>query len=1016
MKHLSTFLCILILACSLHAGVPGWRTVSRLASPLTGHGVTMVHTGDILVVGGSDATGATVNDVWVIRGANGQRVLALSGLSVPRARFALVTVMNGTESLVYVIGGYTGTTGVYASSDVVDVIRYDAGQNNWRCTRSGLLPAAVGDVRAVFDGVSFIVVSGGTTQTTGAMNSGAESNASALIAIGSGSIQRLSNQISARSAHGAYRFLDPTNLWRVTIAGGDALLPQSAELLEGNVWDGRANPPRAYRKFLADVSDVSGTARAFGGEDVGVPLATTEWYDPKSGWRQAPRMNVARSQMGITLVAGPTDTAAAYLIVAGKGASGALSSTELFQMPSATALTGSFEAFHATQQAAAFRGVAMSSVNLPFVIGGGPSDLVEVLQPLDAPSVTFPNTEVGARSDSVEITITNTWMLTVKVTNLRTVGAPDFLVASDTNTIILAPGASRKILAWFRPTSQGLRTAKLALEMGPIADTIILQGNGLASVIEILSDIVDHRDVNVNTTSRICLPLLRNNGSDTAIVDSIAVPAGLGVSIESPKGRSKVAPGDSLIVCVLYTPATRSTLATSGLISIGSRRYPIGIIGRGIRTTGIVRVAIGCDTLSAMRDDTVSFAVTLENIADGPVTITAIAIDAAVAGSAWLMNPTILPLTLTPGLAVPVDVSAVVQREGLERYTVRCASNSDSAMTNTACVVTRARTLIPSITSIDLGTICLGKTIVRSFAYSNVSVLDTIAITSISLENIDGVINLVAPFIVAPRSSVSVVVSVSSSTPGPVNGRIVVSSARGSSVIPITGTVLPSIVIRPTAIDAVPGDRRTSRISFEGVASTSTQMLLRHPPRMFFVRRVMGVAGNTAIAGTSAVQPTTNGTFISIDWTQVPVGGLASVDLDIDILRSDESVARMFAVRSGDSADCVQSDTVLVRVDTGCGGERSGIRLSSQPSLSIMPVPVRGLMSVTVHLPQAGMRLEIVDINGIVLQTHVINAQEAPNSATTFGVSCSTLSAGLVIARLVSEQGLHHAIPVIIAP
>ncbi len=178
----------------------------------------------------------------------------------------------------------------------------------------------------------------------------------------------------------------------------------------------------------------------------------------------------------------------------------------------------------------------------------------------------------------------------------------------------------------------------------------------------------------------------------------------------------------------------------------------------------------------------------------------------------------------------------------------------------------------------------------------------------------------------------------------------------------------------------------------------------------------MGVAGSTAIATTSSVQSTTNGTLISIDWTQVPVGGVAAVDLDLDILRSDESVARMFAVRSTDSTDCVQSDTVLVRVDTGCGGERSGIRLSSQASMSITPVPVRGVMSVTVHLPQAGMRLELVDMNGIVLQTHVIGSQGAPNSSTTFGVSCSTLSSGLVIARLVSDQGLHHAIPVIIAP
>ncbi|MBK7186472.1 MAG: choice-of-anchor D domain-containing protein [Ignavibacteria bacterium] len=1010
MSRILVALLLLFSSGALLAGVPGWRTLQRLSRPLTGHGVTMVHTGDVLVVGGSDATGATVSDVWVVRGATGQRVQALSGLSVPRARFALVTVQLGTESIVYVIGGYTGSSGAYASSNVVDVIRYDAGQNNWRCSRSGTLPSAVGDVRAVFDGTSSIIVSGGTQQVTGAMNSGTSSVVSSAITVSNGAIRQLGDHVAARSAHGAYRFLDPTNLWRVIVAGGDAQLPSSAELLAGTTWDGRANPPRVYRKFLADVSDISGTARAFGGEDAGIPQATTEWYDPKSGWRQAPRMNEARSRMGVTLVAGPRDTAPAYLVVGGVGASGVLATTELFAMPSATATTGSFETFHTTQQAASFRGVAMSGVNLPFVIGGGPSDIVEVLQPLDAPDVNFPNTEVGARSDSVPVTITNTWVLPVTINQLRLVGDPDFLVASDTNTIILAPGASRTILAWFRPTAQGPRVARLALDMGPVADTIILRGNGLASTIELLAGIVDHGDVNVGTPSRICLPLLVNNGSDTAIVDSIVVPAGRGVVIESPQGRTKVAPGDSLIVCVVYTPSSRSTLSTSGSISIGNRTYPFGIIGRGIRTTGVVRVSATCDTISAVRGDSAVFTITLENIADRPVTITAIAIDAAVANSAWLLNPSILPLTIQPGVAIPVDVEVVVQREGREQYTIRCTSNSDSAMTNATCVVTRSRTLIPSVGALEVGLLCVGDSITKRFTYTNASAIDTIVVTAADLENVVGTLSIVAPFVVAPRSSVEVSVTINAGTAGPLNGRINLTSALGSSIVPINGDVLPSITVRPTAIDAVPGDRRTTRLTFEGVSTTSTSVLLRHPPRMFSVRNALSVAGSTPVAPTTTTVSVSNGTVLTIVWSGIPVGGVADIDLDIDVLRGDEAVARMYATRLNDTTDCLLSDTVLVRVDTGCGGERSGVKLSAQPSMSIFPQPVRQSMQVLVHLPQPGMRVELVDLNGVVLKSVLLGP------STTLGVTVDGLPAGVVVARLVSDVELFHSIPVIIAP
>ncbi|HLP27834.1 MAG TPA: choice-of-anchor D domain-containing protein [Candidatus Didemnitutus sp.] len=1017
MNRVFVALFLLFSSGTLLAGVPGWRTVQRLSRPLTGHGVTMVHTGDLLVVGGSDATGATVSDVWVVRGATGQRVQALAGLSVPRARFALVTVQLGTESVVYVIGGYTGSSGAYASSDVVDVIRYDAGQNNWRCSRSGTLPVAVGDVRAVFDGTSSIIVSGGTTQTSGLMNTGPASTVSSSITVSNGAIRQLGDHVAARSAHGAYRFLDPTNLWRVIVAGGDAQLPSSAELLAGTTWDGRANPPRVYRKFLADVSDISGTARAFGGEDAGIPQATTEWYDPKSGWRQAPRMNEARSRMGTTLVAGPRDTAPAYLVVGGMGTTGALSTTELFVMPSATAPTGSFETFHTTQQAAAFRGVAMSGVNLPFVIGGGPSDLVEVLQPLDAPDVTFPNTEVGARSDSVVVTITNTWLLPITINALRTVGDPDFLVASDTNTIILAPGASRNILAWFRPTAQGPRLARLALEMGPVADTVVLRGNGLASTIELLAGVVDHGDVNVGTPSRICLPLLVNNGSDTAIVDSIVVPGGLGVVIESPQGRTKVAPGDSLIICVVYTPASRSTLSTSGSISIGNRTYPFGIIGRGIRTTGVVRVGVDCDTISAVRGDSAVFTITLENVADRPVIITDIVIDAAVANTAWLLNPSILPLTIQPGVAVPVDVEVVVQREGREQFTIRCTSNSDSAMTNATCVVTRSRTLIPSVGSLDLGLLCVGDSVTKSFTYTNASAIDTIVISTADLENVAGTLSLTAPFSVAPRSSVEVRVTINAVTAGPLNGRINLTSAQGSSIVPISGDVLPSVTVRPSAIDAVPGDRRTTRISFEGVTSTTTSILLRHSPRMFSVRGAQSVAGSTPINASTSTQTASNGTSINIVWSAVPVGGVANIDLDIDVLRGDEALARMYAVRLNDTTDCLLSDTVLVRVDTGCGGERSGVKLTSQPSMTIFPQPVRESMQVLVHLPQPGMRVELVDVNGIVLKQVLLGPSILPSAGqASLGVTVDGLPAGVVIARLVSDAGLFHSLPVIIAP
>ncbi len=997
---------IVLVVQSTVAGDPSWKVVAQLPSVLSGHGTAMVHTGDVLVIGGMDAAGTTLADVRIFRGTSGRVDPAVGTLSVPRCRSAIVVVPRGNMSVVYVIGGYTGNGGSYSSVSSVDVITYDQLRDTWRVDRSTSLPNDVGDVRAVVLQNGSIVVSGGTEQRGGALGTGSPSGVSSIINGANGVVARIGDHITSRSGHGVYRFLDAVNAERTLAAGGDGVTP-TAELLAGTTWDGRANPPRAPRKFMAPISDISGTARAIGGEDATGALATTEWYDPKSGWRTAPRLNAPRSRMGYTLIAGPTDTATAYLLTAGVGNGVQLRSTEIFRMPSGSVASGTFETFLDLSRGGEFASVAMCAVNLPVHVGGSASNAVEVLQPLSAPPVSFPGTEVGALSDSVPVIITNTWLLPITIRGVRTIGHPDFLFIADTSSITLAPGSSRTFFAWFRPTAAGARSADVVVNLGPVSDTIRLSGTGLASTISLAATGIDHGDVLVGSTSVVCVPILVNNGTDTAVVDSLSLGVGSDVQIQSPIGRVRVAPGDTLRVCSRYSPTSRTTLAETATICIGVRRYPFSIVGRGIRTRGRVVGLAGCDTINAVVGDTITGSIILENTGDLPLTITSIQVDGSVVGSAWLANPNVVPITLQQQQTAVVDYRAIVRREGAEQYTIRCVSNGDTAMEASSCIVVRSRALTSSVSAINIGSVCVGDSSVVTLSFVNPSATETISIDAIAVEGIGGQSTAVLPSNVLPRTTYTCTVVLRALAPGAVNGRVVLSGPFGASAIPITGEIASSIAVDLTDAFAVPSEDVRVAITITNVTSSTVRLLAVHSPSALRCRTIEPTNGTTFQPATSAVS-VANGSLMDIVLPSAPPGGTLNCNLVLQTLRSDENRARLYCVRADAGSPCVLSDSSTVLIDTGCGGERSGVRSSSRASMMLRPNPTRSVVTIET-LNAEGAAIDLISMDGnLVARTYVQDR--------IVSVDVSTLPPGGYAVRLMQNGQLLDTRFLIVTP
>jgi len=994
-------LLFLWFASAAFAGQPRWMRLATLPVAVTGHGAVMVHTGDVVVCGGRDAAGLPQGQTSVIRGSSGAVVSALNTLPTPRTNFAFLEVRasDGT-SRCYAIGGYTGLGGNYASSSSVDVLRYTSGQNNWQWEHVGDLPIAVGDCRAVTDGRGNIIVTGGVLQLSGALGSGAKQTGSARIDIATGRIDKLGDGVTARAEHGIFRTLDQIGQPLVLVAGGEVGGPvTSTELLAGTSWDARANPPRVYRSQAVGVSDRASIARVFGGRDAtGAVLSSCEWYDVKSGWKTAPTMSVARALHDATLVASVTDTSSAYVVVGGRGGQGDLSSCEIFSLPTSTNPSGTWSPMASMVEAGRERRIAMTSSNVPVVSGGASAGTVlngiEIYEPLRAADVNFKQTEVGAISDSMSIVIENTWLLPITIKRVGIVGTAEFSVGVDTSVIVIPAGEQRIIRSWFRPIKQGIRTAEVVLDCGAFADTVLLKGEGVASTLSVVADAIDMGDVNVRTALRQCYTVLRNNGSDTATIDSLIIEPSNAYRVVSPIGRSRIAPNDSLVVCIEFAPMQRGADPVVLTASIGTRRLPIAVTGRGIRTMVIATSSGTCDTVVAIKGTVVPVYVTASNPGDRPVTVQSVLFIGGTTG-VFSVGSTVLPFTLAPGAALQVEVLFTMQREAQERVTVELVNNGDTVARADVCVVPRSRTVRSVVDSILVGDLCPGDSVERDVVFENASAVDTIVITDLDVVgNVGYTILQNTRAVLPPRGQVRGRVLLRATTAGSIIASVRALGTFGTVDVPISGRVVESIQTTLQNMQAQSGDVIDVPVTITAATSlpSSFTALFRYPSKLVAPRSISSTTPGVDGAQTTIVATGTDVADVRVTTTSTMAS--ATFLLRCDVLRGNDTQGSMWFAQGGASPVCVQSTTDTITVRTDCVNSGGLVRPTTAIAMMIAPSPVRDVATVSlINLGLAPCTIDVIDVQGSVVARKVIDGQHATYDVRT--VDCSMLTNGV---------------------
>ncbi len=993
---------------------PGWQSIAAFPEALHGHSSTLLPDGNILISGGVNSLGNAVNSAYIFNYNTGE-YKKVASMSSPRAYHSLVTIPENNGASIFMIGGYSGSSGNYSSVSSVERVNYQNGQININWISIDDMDIGRGDCKATWDKSGKIIISGGIEQTGGPLRSGSKVPSSEYIEISTNRLFSLPNMGKERAGHFLGTILDANGNDLVITAGGEEGTTTTTELFENNVWSSHAFAPREYRYLGASFVDIGGIARVVGGYDEnGIAQNTCEWYDVKSGWKYTASMFRPRAESDITFIGGITDSSRSYLIVGGNNSSGTLKETEYYTLPTLDSPTGIWSQLGDLVESGSNREVVIDGNNLALVFGGKDNtddamNGVEVYQPLSANDATFSPEEVGRISDSIPITITNTWLLPVKVDGFRLSNPGEFFFTGDTTDFVLQPGQSRRINAWFRPSAEGDRSGLVLFDIGYVTDTVKLAGVGIKSSIEILTNSQEFGEHFVGTDTTICFEAIRNNGTDTTYIDSISISPRGNYTVVSPNGRVNIPPDSTLEICIRFNPSESGGLLSSAIIHIADRAYPSGLSGTGLLKYLSGYGPNGCDTLVYEKDNIYQSSIILENPGDRDITVTAFQI---LGGNTSLYSVSnVFPFNIAPGGTEELFVEFAPVAEGTFKIDVQFEhdGNQDSTVIIPLCYVVRSKSIRFSVSEIDFGTICSGDSLTREILIENPSSFETMTIDMIKKDDpsspiitpnsIDTTLN--------PRESMTLTVSIKGNNSGLINESVEIGGSFGSTNISITAEVLPNILIQPNVIGHYydPGERFVVPYDISGVDAgnpiTNIELTTKYNSSILYPLRIVELNGGAVLdqANSDIISRNTNSAEMKISWQNGLIADGAAFGIEYEVLRGNSHYTPIIIEDKTSTNVCLTGNNADFFVEGLCGGRDSQILTENATIFNIYPIPAGNEMNIFIY-DDENKEFEIEIYDPIGKKVYSNNFNVSSKTAAEFKVNTVDLYNGTYVLRL----------------
>lgn len=993
---------------------PEWRFTSPLPVSLTGHKSITLHTGEVLVCGGISNSGNSTTSSFIF--SNGTWSQTANQLQFPRAYHSLVAVRNqNSESIVFAIGGFSGSTGNYSSQPSVEVLQYNSISKSWSWRMIGNLPAAVGNCASAYNKKGYVIISGGRIQNSGAINSGTPTSISARINVNTFAIERIGDMATPRSEHATLMLNGAKGDSTVLTASGELNNTPATELLNITSWDARANPPAFMQRFAANFTDGSEVARMVGGIDTtGFPTNRGEWYDTKSGWRPMPRMQTPRAKSFITQIAGIRDTTKSFLLVAGQSTNGTTPKTEIFSQPDNNNPNGSWIPFGDLKVSASERTVAIDADNLPLVTGGISQNSTiaqcEQYQPFSANDVNFGQEEIGRESQRLIVKVTNNWLLPVQLRTIRIPNSAEFRLVNSRDSVSIAPNNSLDIEVRFRPNTIGKRSAYLYFNAGSLIDSVLISGEGIKSTISVLTNSKDFGTRRVLTDTTICFQAIKNEGKDTTVIDSIEIDPSGSFTIVSPIGRVRVPPDSTLNICVKFSPKSRQIFGAGAIIHISDKAFPISLIGSGIRAFITTTSQTACDTVIIAPGDTLVYQLVVTNNSDLNVIIDSTIIQTSLAGTFRIKNTSRFPLLMKPKDNEIIEIIFKPQREAQERGTVRFVNNGDTICLANLCFVPRNRSININIPQSQQFTLCEGDSLQLPIVLENPSNFDNLRIDSIYVQNMNGYsVGNVSKTLLPHQTTPATIVFIPSQN-GVQQATIVVLTNQGFSQSTVSINVLPSMKFSIDNVNASFGEKVTIIVRRSDIISStnSTILNLLYNGSVLIPRAIVNISGKNYInTASSTVSNSFGKSVLSLLWNSHPTLPDSVFGIECDVLRGNDIQTSLSLESGSGNSVCVQQTFGNLVIGNMCGGRSALVSGKGAVVLFATPLPI--IEDVTLHIIAPSFSNSIIQIRNVLGEVVAVK-----NAESIIKMNMQSFSNGVYFCELIMDGISVLSVPITI--
>ena len=261
-------------------------------------------------------------------------------------------------------------------------------------------------------------------------------------------------------------------------------------------------------------------------------------------------------------------------------------------------------------------------------------------------SLNLGNVNVGS-SNSQTLTLTNTSSRTVTISKVATTGT-EFGASTLTVPFTLAAGKQVSLKLTFNATSMGAATGSLIVTSNATNPTltVALSGTGMQPQISAVPATISFGSVAVGVSNTQTLTV-RDSGNANLIVSQATI-AGAGLSITGPTLPVTVAPGQSTVFTVRYSPGTAGS--STGTISIASNapHSPLAVPLSGAAVSQSLQLSANPSSLAfgnVTQGTSSKESVTLTNTGNSSVSVSKL----SPAGNYFSISGLVTPVTLAPG-------------------------------------------------------------------------------------------------------------------------------------------------------------------------------------------------------------------------------------------------------------------------------------------------------------------------------------------------------------------------------